>query len=104
MCLLRLILRTEIAPVVTSPGPMPGVAWTAAITARNFTATTRRAACRLLRSLLTEKPSLAASLGTFCVAEPFTVTVRSTALALAGSSRASATAASSDQGARDHLR
>ena len=70
--------------MVTSPGPIPGVAWTAAITARSFTATTRRAASRDLRSLLTEKPSLAASLGTFCVAEPLTVTVRSTALALAG--------------------
>ena len=36
VCLSRLILRTEISPVVTSPGPMPGVAWTAAITARRL--------------------------------------------------------------------
>src|SRR6187399_39556 len=36
----------------------------------------------------------AASLGTFCVAEPLTVTVRSTALALAGSASASTTATS----------
>ena len=78
---LRSILRTEISPVVTSPGPIPGVAWTAAITARSFTATAAGRPSRSLRSLLTEKPSLAASLGTFWVAVPLTLTVRSAATA-----------------------
>ena len=76
------------------PGPMPGVAWMAAITARRRIATIRRAAWRDLRSTLTEKPSLAASFGTACVAEPLTVIVRSSAEAVAGDSSASARAVS----------
>ncbi|HYP56420.1 MAG TPA: hypothetical protein VEQ41_09010 [Solirubrobacterales bacterium] len=83
-------LRTTICPVLTSPGPTPGVACTTAITACSRIATIRSAAARDRRSFVTVKRRLAVSFGTSCVASPRTTTVRSCAPAAAGSSKASA--------------
>ena len=55
-------------PVVTFPGPTPGIPCTAAITPRKPLDTARSAAPRVLRSMLTEKPSPAVSFGTLSVA------------------------------------
>ena len=84
----RLTLRTEMRPVVTSPGPTPGTACTAAITVRNRPDTALSAAPRVLRSTLTEKPNPAVSFGTCWVTSPLTAIVRSCATAEAGTSRA----------------
>src|SRR5262245_58954249 len=80
-------------PVVIAPGPTPGTAWTAAITLLRPTAVARSAAWRVRRSLLTDSPTLAASLGTSWVAVPDTAIVRSWEIATAGRSSARAATA-----------